>query len=64
MLRHITAGLLALLGFMLGTFPLGVLQPLTAASRVSGRVWSLVRITVPNGLKSVRIGVENRKFIE
>ena len=26
-----------------------------AASRVSGRVWSLVRITVPNGLKSVRI---------
>ena len=29
MLRHITAGLLALLGFMLGTFPLGVLQPLT-----------------------------------
>ena len=30
----------------------------TAASRVSGRVWSLVRITVPNGLKSVRIWVE------
>jgi len=27
----------------------------TAASRVSGRVWSLVRITIPNGLKSVRI---------
>jgi len=27
----------------------------TAASRVSGRVWSLARITVPNGLKSVRI---------
>ena len=29
MLRHITTGLLALLGFMLGTFPFGVLQPLT-----------------------------------
>ena len=29
MLRHITAGLLALLGLMLGTFPFGVLQPLT-----------------------------------
>ena len=27
----------------------------TAASRVSEYVWSLVRITVPNGLKSVRI---------
>jgi len=30
----------------------------TAASRVSGRVWSLVRITVPNDLKFVRIRVE------
>lgn len=30
----------------------------TAASRVSGRAWSLVRITVPNALKSVKIGVE------
>ena len=30
----------------------------TAASRVSGYVWSLVRITVPNSLKSVRIRVE------
>ena len=28
-----------------------------AASRVSGRVWSLVRITIPNDLKSVRIRV-------
>lgn len=35
----------------------------TAASRVSGRVWSLVRITVPNGLKFVRIRVENRRII-
>lgn len=30
----------------------------TAASRVSGHVWLLVRITVPNGLKSVKIRVE------
>ena len=30
----------------------------TAASRVSGRVWSLVRITIPNDLKSVKIRVE------
>ena len=29
-----------------------------AASRVSGRVWSLVRIAIPNGLKYVKIGVE------
>lgn len=35
----------------------------TAASRVSGRVWSLVRITVPNGLKSVRIWVEKHRII-
>jgi len=30
----------------------------TAASRVSGRVWLLVRITVPSGLRTVRIRVE------
>lgn len=30
----------------------------TATSRVSGRVWSLVRITVPSGLRTVRIRVE------
>ena len=29
-----------------------------ALNRVSGRAWSLVRITVPNALKSVKIGVE------
>jgi hypothetical protein len=34
-----------------------------AASRASVYVWSLVRITVPNGLKSVKIGVENRGII-
>ena len=30
----------------------------TAASRVSGRAWSLVRITVPSGLRTMRIEVE------
>ena len=43
--------------FFLG-ITISVKNVFTAASRVSGRVWSLVRITVPNDLKFVRIRVE------
>ncbi|WP_337560961.1 hypothetical protein, partial [Gallintestinimicrobium sp.] len=38
-----------------GSITISVKNVFTVASRVSGYVWSLVRITVPNGLKSVRI---------
>ena len=38
-----------------GSITISVKNVFTAASRVSGRVWSLVRITIPNGLKSVKI---------
>lgn len=41
-----------------GSITISVNNVFTAASRVSGRVWSLVRITVPNDLKFVRIRVE------
>lgn len=41
-----------------GSITISAKNVFTAASRVSGRVWSLVRITVPNDLKSVRIRVE------
>ena len=41
-----------------GSITISVKNVFTAASRVSGRVWSLVRITVPNDLKFVRIRVE------
>jgi hypothetical protein len=41
-----------------GSITISAKNVFTAASRVSGRVWSLVRITVPNDLKFVRIRVE------
>ena len=41
-----------------GSITISAKNVFTVASRVSGRVWSLARITVPNGLKSVKIGVE------
>ena len=41
-----------------GSITISAKNVFTAASRVSGRVWSLVRITIPNGLKYVKIGVE------
>jgi len=41
-----------------GSITISVKNVFTAASRVSGRVWSLVRITILNGLKYVKIGVE------
>ena len=41
-----------------GSITISAKNVFMAASRVSGRVWSLVRITVPNGLKSVKIRVE------
>ena len=41
-----------------GSITIFVKNVFTAASRVLGRVWSLVRITIPNGLKYVKIGVE------
>jgi len=41
-----------------GSITISVKKVFTAASRVSGRVWSLVRITILNGLKYVKIGVE------
>ena len=44
--------------FLGGSITISVKNVFTAASRVSGRVWSLVRITIPNGLKYVKIGVE------
>ena len=40
-----------------GSITISAKNVFTAASRVSGRVWSLVRITVPNDLKFVRIRV-------
>ena len=40
-----------------GSITISAKNVFTAASRASGHVWSLVRITVPNGLKSVRIRV-------
>lgn len=46
-----------------GSITISVKNVFTAASRVSGRVWLLVRITVPNDLKFVRIRVENRRII-
>ena len=42
-------------GMIDGSITIFAKNVFTAASRVSGRVWSLVRITVPNDLKSVRI---------
>ena len=44
MLRHITTGLLALWGLMFGTFPFGVLQPLT-----DGRLLRRRPLCVPLG---------------
>jgi len=41
-----------------GSITISAKNVFTAASRASGHVWSLVRITVPNGLKYVKIGVE------
>jgi len=41
-----------------GSITISAKNVFTAASRVSGRVWSLARITVPNGLRTVRIRVE------
>ena len=41
-----------------GSITISAKNVFTAASRVSGRVWSLVRITVPSGLRTVRIRVE------
>jgi len=41
-----------------GSITISVKNVFTAASRVSERVWPLVHITVPNGLKSVKIRVE------
>jgi len=41
-----------------GSITISAKNVFTIASRVSGRVWSLVRITVPNDLKSVKIEVE------
>jgi len=41
-----------------GSITISVKNVFTAASRVSGRVWSLARITVPNALKFVRIRVK------
>ena len=41
-----------------GSITISAKNVFMAASRVSGRVWSLVRITIPNDLKSVKIRVE------
>jgi hypothetical protein len=41
-----------------GSITISAKNVFTVASKVSGRVWSLVRITIPNDLKSVKIRVE------
>jgi hypothetical protein len=41
-----------------GSITISAKNVFAAASRVSGRVWSLVRITIPNDLKSVKIRVK------